>query len=147
MLMVSTCYGSAEEHKFFLYKAVGTYLNPNHDEARIAGQIHQESSWNEHAHNPSGATGLGQFIPSTARWMHQRYGSELGAYSKYSARWSILATVLYKRDLIRGDGDACYRWRRGLKNYSGGARHYAEKIFSHERRYISQGWRGIPVCG
>lgn len=145
----SDVYGAAEDHKYFLYKVVGTYLKANRDESRIAGQIHVESTWNENAYNRSGARGLGQFMPRTAQWMHRQYNLELGQYSKYSARWSIAATTLYMDYLVklqkRAPGE-CAKWLKAYQHYSGGARRYSNKVFIQEANYIRRGWRGQPVC-
>jgi hypothetical protein len=46
-----------------------------------------ESRWNPYAYNPSGATGLFQFLPST--WTTTRYGRR----SITSAKWQALAAA------------------------------------------------------
>lgn len=51
-----------------------------------------ESGWSPYAHNPSGASGLYQFMPST--WWTTRYGRR----SIWSAKWQALAAASMVRD-------------------------------------------------
>lgn len=154
LLVVGTvCHAQTESHKYFLYKAVGEHLQAFADESRIAGMIRVESGWKQGARNRrSGARGLGQFMPSTADWMERAYRLQLGGYSRYSARWSILATTLFMKDLL-GDGTGkksfaptCIRWSRALAHYSGGSHGYQDRVFAAEHYYLRIGWRGVPVC-
>jgi hypothetical protein len=65
----------------------GAALELGADESWLLGVSHCESHWDRFARNPSGATGLFQFMPST--WASTPYG----ANSIYSVRWQALAAA------------------------------------------------------
>lgn len=87
----------------------------------FAAQIHQESKWDELAVSPVGAQGLGQFMPSTSRWLPS-VAPETGEPMPFSPAWSIRALVTYDRWLwkrIRAASD-CDRMAMTLSAYNGG---------------------------
>ena len=86
----------------------------------IAAQIQQESAWNPAAHSPVGASGLMQFMPSTAAWAETV--NHWGAVDPLNPQWAIRAGVWYNRfnwDRIKADTD-CDRWHFTLSAYNGG---------------------------
>lgn len=86
------------------------------------GQIEQESGCREAVTAFDGGAGLGQFMPATARWIHDREETlreiSLKA-SPYDSRWSIRALVLYDWYLFT-TGD-CPGWYFAFRAYNGGA--------------------------
>lgn len=90
--------------------------------ARLAAQIHAESSWRPTARSPY-AIGLAQFTPATADWMAERY-PHLRPAAPWDPGWSIRAMVaynawLYGREAGRWRSDAD-RWAAALTGYVGG---------------------------
>lgn len=87
----------------------------------IAGQIQQESGWNPLARSPTGAMGIMQFMPGTARWVETENG--WGGMDVYNAAWAIRAGVWYDRWLyerVRIFNTECDRWHFTLSSYNGG---------------------------
>jgi hypothetical protein len=86
------------------------------------GQIEQESRCNEGITAFDGGMGLGQFMPATAEWMHERE-TALKAISveamPYSPAWSIRALILYDRYLY--GIVSCKGWYYAFRAYNGGA--------------------------
>ena len=87
----------------------------------FAGQIAQESGWNENAKSYVGAQGLAQFMPSTADWIDDAY-PDLGPAQPYNPDWAIRALVRYDRHLWqRLDYNLlCSRIGATLSAYNGG---------------------------
>lgn len=86
-----------------------------------AGLIHQESRWRPDAKSPVGASGLAQFMPSTARWMKD-LDSRLAGANTLDPRWSIRAMAVYTswlNDRFKGY-DKCQKWAFSLSGYNGG---------------------------
>lgn len=65
----------------------GATLTYGADEAWMLRVSYCESTWNRFAVNPSGSTGLFQFMPST--WATTPYGNR----DIYSAKWQSLAAA------------------------------------------------------
>lgn len=91
--------------------------------ARIAGQLHQESSWRAEVCSWAGACGLAQFMPATSDWMAELFPSRLAPADPFNPYWSIKANVyfnywLYERN--RNWADECSRWAGVLSGYNGG---------------------------
>lgn len=89
--------------------------------ATFAGQIHQESGWNP-AVCSAYACGLTQFTGSTAEWIQQVYGTELGSGGVFNPRWAIRALVRYDKhlwDRLDAASD-CDRMAMVLASYNGG---------------------------
>lgn len=87
----------------------------------FAAQIHQESRWRADARSPVGASGIAQFMPSTARWIAGVYPAELdGDFA--SPQWGIRALVRYNRFLWDRTTaiDDCERIAFVLAGYNGG---------------------------
>jgi hypothetical protein len=91
--------------------------------ATLAAQIHQESGCRPAATSPVGASGLAQFMPSTARDMARLYPTELGAADPTNASWALKAQARYMHDLTRASQGRteCDTWAFGLSSYNGGA--------------------------
>ncbi|WP_182341923.1 transglycosylase SLT domain-containing protein [Comamonas koreensis] len=86
----------------------------------IAGQIHQESLWRAQAVSRTGALGLMQFMPATAKWANE--AAAWGAVEPLNPTWSIRAGVWYDRwlyDRVKGHTE-CDRWNFALSSYNGG---------------------------
>jgi len=85
------------------------------------GQIEQESRCNEGVTAFDGGMGLGQFMPATAEWIHEKE-EELQEISvepaPYDPRWSIRALILYDRWLY--GVVACPGWYFVFRGYNGG---------------------------
>ncbi|HHE3720919.1 transglycosylase SLT domain-containing protein [Pasteurella multocida] len=64
--------------------------------AVFAAQVHQESNWNVKAISPVGAQGLTQFMPSTAKWIAERYPS-LAINQPFNPNWALRALVVYNK--------------------------------------------------
>lgn len=90
--------------------------------ARLAAQVHQESSWNPRAHSSVGAEGLTQFMPSTAKWIAQTFPDKLGAFDPWDAQQAALAAAVYDQWLVnRNPGTTpCDSWAFGFSAYNGG---------------------------
>lgn len=95
--------------------------------ARLAAQLHQESAFKANARSPVGAQGIGQFMPSTAKWITTIYPDELDGFDPWNAQQAILAAALYDKWLLDRVGPigqglltACSRWAFVLRAYNGG---------------------------
>lgn len=85
------------------------------------GQIEQESGCRPGVTAFDGGAGLGQFMPSTARWIQERERSlrEISAMpSPYDVRWSIRALIVYDRYL--SGVVSCEGWYYVFRAYNGG---------------------------
>jgi soluble lytic murein transglycosylase-like protein len=106
----------------------------------FASQVHTESGWRFRARNPSGAAGLGQFIPSTATWMARRY-ADLRPAQVFSPIWSLRAMLLYDREIYRmtRPGSLCQKMTYTLIGYNyGPARMYRKRLPRETQRYVYQ---------
>lgn len=89
--------------------------------AAFAAQVHQESNWNVKAISPVGAQGLTQFMPSTAKWIAERYPS-LAINQPFNPNWALRALVVYNKyhyDKIVAKTE-CDRIAFTLSAYNGG---------------------------
>jgi soluble lytic murein transglycosylase-like protein len=92
--------------------------------ARLAAQLHQESSWNPRAHSAAGAEGLAQFMPATARWIAQQFPNRLGGFDPWDPQQAALAAAVYDAWLVKRNpgATACSTWAFALSAYNGGER-------------------------
>lgn len=90
--------------------------------ARLAAQLHQESSWNPHARSAVGAEGLAQFMPSTARWIAVAFPDKLGDFDPQDPQQAALAAAVYDGWLASRNPGAgqCSTWSFALSAYNGG---------------------------
>jgi len=108
-------------------QVVADVFGVNGSPARLAAQLHQESTWRAQARSPVGAQGLAQFMPATARWMQDQFARELGAFDPWNPVQAIHAAALYDRWLyerVQPFGytrlSECSRWAFTLRAYNGG---------------------------
>jgi soluble lytic murein transglycosylase-like protein len=88
----------------------------------FAGQIHQESGWHPDAVSPVGASGLAQFMPSTATWISGTYDTR-GDNQPTNPAWAIRALVQYDKwlyDRVPPARSHCERMAFVLSSYNGG---------------------------
>lgn len=114
------------QYKAIVIKEARQYWGPNANVALFAAQIHQESMWNNEAKSYVGAQGIGQFMPATAREVHERY-PDLNRLPMYSPLWSIRGLMLYNRQLYRSIKPLkrsylhpCSHYAMMLSSYNGG---------------------------
>ena len=88
----------------------------------LGAQVHAESAWNPKARSPVGASGISQFMPTTATWIAGAY-PELGPEPQpASPAWAIRALVVYDKhlfDRVRAS-NRCDRFAKALSAYNGG---------------------------
>lgn len=89
--------------------------------ATFAAQIHTESQWRPNATSPVGATGMAQFMPTTADWI-SRLDPELAANQPTNPAWAMRALVTYDKWLFNRiqASDDCQRMAFALSAYNGG---------------------------
>ena len=95
------------------------------------GQITQESNCREGVTAFDGGQGLGQFMPSTADWIHGREKALQELYVKpnpYDPHWAIRALILYDDHLY--DTGKCEGWYFAFRSYNGGAGNLNKEIRS-----------------
>jgi len=130
------------------------------DPALLAGLVRQESSFDPEARSRVGARGLGQIMPSTARWLAPAAGVRVFRESLLEVPEVNLAMgARYLRDQLRrydGAHDlalAAYnagpsradRWRREL-GYGGDVDRFRERIpFDETREYVQVVLRNAAV--
>lgn len=113
--------------------------------ARLAAQIHQESSWNPKARSPVGAEGLAQFMPSTGAWIAEAFPDKLGQFDPWDPQQAALAAAVYDAWLVkRNPGTTqCDSWAFGLSAYNGGEKRLHQEMQLAERRGLDAGtWFG-----
>jgi len=108
-------------------QVVADVFGVNGSPARLAAQLHQESTWKAQARSPVGAQGIAQFMPATARWMQDQFARELGAFDPWNPVQAIHAAALYDKWLyarVQPFGHTrlseCSRWAFTLRAYNGG---------------------------
>lgn len=103
-----------------LERIVGEQFGMQAPVARLAAQIHQESTWRATARSKY-AQGLSQFTPATAAWLPQVCPA-VGPPDPWDAGWSLRALVCYDAWLhARAPGATpCDRWAMTLSAYNGG---------------------------
>lgn len=124
-------------------RAAGEQFGLDASAARLAAQLHQESSWRADARSPY-AEGLAQFTPATAHWLPQVCPS-VGTPDPWDAGWSIRAAACYDAWLYhRAEGATpCDRWAMTLSAYNGGeAARDRESRLAYEARDDPARWFG-----
>lgn len=95
--------------------------------AILAGLIEAESSWDTNAVNPtSGATGLGQFLASTAR--------DEGLTNSTDAQSNIYATAAYLAKRISWAGGDL---NKGIMGYGEGTTAYLNRVLDKSKNYTT----------
>jgi soluble lytic murein transglycosylase-like protein len=131
----------------------------NSPSATFGAQIESESGWRPGARNPSGAAGLGQAMPATARHINRKYPELRKEGGALSPLWAIRALLFYNRDNYRmtRPGTACQKMRHTLIAYNFGparmyrtnlpkeTRNYLTRIFAREPVYMANGF-GLGSC-
>ncbi len=93
------------------------------------GQIEQESRCREGVTAFDGGMGLGQFMPATASWIHQKEEAlrEISVKpNPYDPRWNIRAMILYDKRLY--ETGRCEGWYYAFRSYNGGAGNLNKEI-------------------
>lgn len=108
-------------------QAVSDVWGVNASSARLAAQLHQESTWRAKVRSPSGAQGIAQFMPATAQWIAQQFPEQLGQFDPWDPHQAILAAAIYDQwllDRVQLIGytrmTECTRWTFALRGYNGG---------------------------
>jgi soluble lytic murein transglycosylase-like protein len=89
--------------------------------ATLAGQIHQESTWNCSAISRVGARGCAQFMPATAEWIGT-VDRRLSEGDIFSPAWAFRAQAVYMKwlhDRLKGPAP-CEQMAFALAAYNGG---------------------------
>lgn len=136
---------SAALYRHYVEQAASDVWGVEASPARLAAQIHQESSWQTGARSTVGAQGLAQFMPATAKWIAQQFPDQLGDFDPWDPRQAALAAALYDHWLlVRNDGATqCDCWAFALSAYNGGeARLHAEQIKAGNLGANSRRWFG-----
>lgn len=109
-------------YRRWIEQAVAEEWGVDGSPARLAAQLHQESSWNPNARSPVGAEGLAQFMPSTARWMAEAFPDRLGSFDPWDPQQAALAAAVYDVWLAQRNPGAgqCSTWSFALSAYNGG---------------------------
>lgn len=103
--------------KKFLPDVIRAARFQNLDPAVVAGQIHQESSWNSSAASVD-AAGLAQITPQTERFLVESFGRGLkNGEGPKNPRWAIRAITAYDRWLLDRTAQG---WNPALRAYNGG---------------------------
>jgi soluble lytic murein transglycosylase-like protein len=135
----------AERYKRDLIRNARFYWGFDAPIAAFAAQIHQESHWREEAKSHVGATGLAQFMPSTADWISGVYRQDLGENQPLNPIWALRAMLVYDRHLWdRVSGTTlCDRMAFVLSAYNGGLGWvYRDKKKAKEMGLDDQKWFG-----
>ncbi len=120
-LVISPVFATSTQYKRVLTQESHANWGLNAPIAVFAAQVHQESNWNVKAISPVGAQGLTQFMPSTAKWIAQRYPS-LAINQPFNPNWALRALVVYNKyhyDKIAAKTE-CDRIAFTLSAYNGG---------------------------
>jgi soluble lytic murein transglycosylase-like protein len=105
--------------------------------ATFGSQVHTESGWRFRARNPSGAAGLGQLMPATARFMAKRH-ADLSPAAPFNPIWSLRAMLRYDLEIYRmtRDETACNRMKRTLAGYNAGPSRLYKRWPHETQRYV-----------
>lgn len=112
--------------------------------ARLAAQLHQESSWNPKARSSVGAEGLAQIMPTTGKWLAQQF-PQIGTYDPWDAAWSARAAAVYDHWLLQRNQGAgsCSSWAFAFSAYNGGETLlHKEQVLAAQHGKDSKRWFG-----
>ncbi|AGG89909.1 transglycosylase SLT domain-containing protein [Rhodanobacter denitrificans] len=132
-------------YRRYVEQAVAEEWGVEGSPARLAAQIHQESSWNAKARSPVGAEGLAQFMPSTGAWIAEAFPDKLGQFDPWDPQQAALAAAVYDAWLVkRNPGTTqCDSWAFGLSAYNGGEKRLHQEMQLAERKRLDAGtWFG-----
>lgn len=93
--------------------------------ATMGAQIHQESTWHTDAVSPVGASGLAQFMPTTATWL-SGVDATIGPADSTNPIWAMRALAAYDKllwDGLQKTADDCSHMAMSLACYNGGCGH------------------------
>jgi len=112
---------AAQQYRSVVIRAARVEAGLNAPVAVFAAQLEQESGWNPEARSVVGASGLGQFMPGTARDLG-RTRPDLGPAEPTNPGWAIRALVAYDLANLRRVRAAtpCDAWAMALSAYNGG---------------------------
>lgn len=108
-------------HKSVLIRSARAFWGLEAPTATFAAQVHAESGWRADAVSPTGAQGMAQFMPATARWMAELF-PHLSGCDSFNPGWALRALVTYDRHLWNrvAATDSCNRMAKTLAAYNGG---------------------------
>ncbi|MGS1014094.1 transglycosylase SLT domain-containing protein [Rhodanobacter sp. UC4450_H17] len=132
-------------YRRYVEQAVAEEWGVDGSPARLAAQLHQESSWNPRARSRVGAEGLAQFMPATGRWIAEKFPDRLGQFDPWDPQQAALAAAIYDAWLVeRNPGTtACDSWAFGLSAYNGGEKRLRQEMQLAERMREDPGtWFG-----
>jgi len=118
---------AAQAHRAALTRAAHLSWGLDAPIAALAAQVHQESSWKPEALSRSGAVGLAQFMPATARWWCELNKLEPLDCQPRNPSWALRAMVGYDKWLFDRTPAAYSRRDRmwvALRAYNGGLGHW-----------------------
>lgn len=103
----------------------------NMDPALISAIIDNESSWNPNAYNPSGASGMMQFLPDT--WAEEKIdGNNDGKKDVFDPYDNIYSGTKYLKKRIQWAGGNVWE---GVKGYGEGTEEYVNRIKTRYNKY------------
>lgn len=125
-----------------LEREVKFYWGSDEPISTFAAQIHQESVWVPDAESCVGASGLAQFMPSTADWISKLYPKDLGENQPLDVKWALRACVMYDKFLY----DRIFSldlWEMVLSSYNGGLIWLnRDRDLTHQKHYDDDFWWG-----
>lgn len=137
----------AARYRADLVRAAHTQWGLDAPIAALAAQVHQESGWDPKAVSHVGATGMAQFMPTTARWWCETNGLSAAQCQPTNPRWALRALAGYDKYLYDRTPTRYTRFDRmwvALRGYNGGLGHWTA-----EARNASDGTRQAvdAACG
>lgn len=118
---------AAQRYRAELLRAAHAQWGLDAPVAALAAQVHQESGWEPRALSRTGAQGLAQFMPATARWWCASNGLAVDACQPENPAWALRAMVGYDRWLLERTPQgwpARDRFWVALRAYNGGLGHW-----------------------
>lgn len=120
------------------YEAVHTLIDESIDKkipiSLMLGLIEYESNFDPENKNPnSTATGLGQFLHSTARWVAEKNGMQFEVEYLTDPSYNIKLIALYLNYLYETRGS----WEGALKGYGDQTATYHKRVFDRSVKYTN----------